>query len=172
MKDKQSIGAIVIAIILSILLMFVCTSCKKVQYIQGETITKEVRIVERDTTIVTKADSASLTALLSCDSAYNVVLGDLEMSEGERINLEWRLEMTQRNGRNMAALNVDCKEDSLAQQIALRDSVISTLHERNIVEYVRQRNGYDRFVSWGFWILLIKDLLIIAAWALKKFYIK
>lgn len=33
------------------------------------------------------------------------------------------------------------------------------------------RNGYDRFTSWGFWILLLLLLLRVAWWAFRKFYL-
>ena len=37
---------------------------------------------------------------------------------------------------------------------------------------VRTRNGYDRFTSWGFWILLLLTLGRIAWWAAKKYYLR
>ena len=37
---------------------------------------------------------------------------------------------------------------------------------------VRVRNGYDRFVSWGFWILVFLVLLRVAWWAFKKYYLR
>lgn len=36
---------------------------------------------------------------------------------------------------------------------------------------VRVRNGYDRFTSLGFWILLLLLLLRVAWWAFRKFYL-
>ena len=36
---------------------------------------------------------------------------------------------------------------------------------------VRTRNGYDRFTSWGFWILLLLLSLRVAWWAFRKFYL-
>lgn len=36
---------------------------------------------------------------------------------------------------------------------------------------VRVRNGYDRFTSWGFWILILLLLLRVGWWAFKKFYL-
>lgn len=36
---------------------------------------------------------------------------------------------------------------------------------------VRMRNGYDKFVSWGFWVLVLLILLRIGWWAFKKFYL-
>lgn len=37
---------------------------------------------------------------------------------------------------------------------------------------VRTRNGYDRFTSWGFWILLLLLSLRVAWWAFRKFYLR
>ena len=37
---------------------------------------------------------------------------------------------------------------------------------------VRTRNGYDRFASWGFWILLLLTLARITWWAVKKYYLR
>lgn len=37
---------------------------------------------------------------------------------------------------------------------------------------VRQRNGYDRFTSWGFWILLVLVVGRIAWWVFKTFYLR
>ena len=37
---------------------------------------------------------------------------------------------------------------------------------------VRMRNGYDRFTSWGFWILLLLLVLRIAWWFVKKYYLR
>lgn len=155
-----------IALTLALALM---SSCKKIQYVQGETIYKEVKVVERDTTIITEADSASVQALLYCDSAYNVVLGDLELSEGERINLEWRMALMERNGRSMTNISIDCREDSLMHEIALRDSIINTATERNIIEYVNVIPNYYKNTSRGFWILLIGIIASIAIRVYRKF---
>lgn len=37
---------------------------------------------------------------------------------------------------------------------------------------VRTRNGYDRFTSWGFWILLLLLSLRVAWWVFRKFYLR
>ena len=37
---------------------------------------------------------------------------------------------------------------------------------------VRKRNGYDRFTSWGFWILALLLCARIAWWAFKTFYLR
>ena len=35
----------------------------------------------------------------------------------------------------------------------------------------RMRNGYDRFTSWGFWIMILLLAIRIAFWLLKKYYL-
>lgn len=41
-----------------------------------------------------------------------------------------------------------------------------------VVKEVHKRNGYDRFVSWGFWGLLVLLLARLAWWAFKTFYLR
>ena len=41
-----------------------------------------------------------------------------------------------------------------------------------VTKEVRKRNGYDRFTSWGFWILALLLCARIAWWAFKAFYLR
>lgn len=41
-----------------------------------------------------------------------------------------------------------------------------------VVKEVHKRNGYDRFTSWGFWILVLLLLGRVAWWAFKTFYLR
>lgn len=41
-----------------------------------------------------------------------------------------------------------------------------------VVKEVHKRNGYDRFTSWGFWILALLLCARIAWWAFKTFYLR
>ena len=41
-----------------------------------------------------------------------------------------------------------------------------------VTKDVRKRNGYDRFTSWGFWILALLLCARIAWWAFKTFYLR
>ena len=34
------------------------------------------------------------------------------------------------------------------------------------------RTGYDRFVSWGFWVFIVLFVLSVVWWCVKKFYFK
>lgn len=48
----------------------------------------------------------------------------------------------------------------------------SVPYEVQVVKEVRKRNGYDKFVSWGFWILLVLLLGRFAWWIFKTFYLR
>ena len=41
-----------------------------------------------------------------------------------------------------------------------------------VVKEVHKRNGYDRFVSWGFWVLVALLFARVAWWAFKTFYLR
>lgn len=157
-------GVAIIALI--ILLCF--SSCKSQQPIV-QTVEKE-RIVEihtRDTAIITKADSASLQALLYCDSAYNVVVDELTTLQGERIKTSTK---TQQTGKNVL-LQVDCKEDSLRNVVQLKDKTIQELKSHVIVQEVKYVPNYYKNTSTGFWILLAV-LVVIIGWKIAKIYFK
>ena len=51
----------------------------------------------------------------------------------------------------------------------VRDSIP---YEVEVVREVRKRNGYDKFVSWGFWLLFALLILRVAWWAVKKYYLR
>lgn len=48
----------------------------------------------------------------------------------------------------------------------------SVPYEVQVLKEVRKRNGYDKFVSWGFWILLVLLLGRFAWWIFKTFYLR
>lgn len=53
----------------------------------------------------------------------------------------------------------ECVHDSIPYQV-------------EVTKEVRKRNGYDRFTSWGFWILALLLCARIAWWAFKTFYLR
>ena len=42
----------------------------------------------------------------------------------------------------------------------------------DVIKEVRKRNGYDRFTSWGFWILAFLILTRVTWWIFKTFYLR
>lgn len=45
-------------------------------------------------------------------------------------------------------------------------------YQVEVTKEVRKRNMYDRFTSWGFWILALLLCARIAWWAFKTFYLR
>lgn len=159
LEENKMVAIVFAAILTYLLISILCSGCRP-QYIAGETIYKEVRVVDHDTIITTEADSASIRALLHCDSAYNVVIDELSVANGARIKAEAKLSQ---KPSKQAEFVCDCKEDSLMHEIAWRDSTIVSMTERTIVvEKERERTRYDKFTARGFWLLLALNILVIA----------
>ena len=119
------------------LLLFLLTACRTPQTLQTDT-TREVRIVERDTLITIAPDSATVRALLECDSTNQVILRQLSTRNGNRIAATATLLSPSKGepeGVSGKVLSVVCHEDSLTRLLHLRDSVITTLRtEQRTIE--------------------------------------
>ena len=153
-----------------LLVSWLMTSCRTCEPII-ETVETEriVKIHTRDTVITEKPDSASMRALLHCDSAYNVVLDELITMQGDRI--ETKLEMERlRNGGLL--LNINCKEDSLRHEIQLRDSTITELQKQTVVVREKYVPNYYKNTSIGFWVLLGIIVVYIVVRILIRVYLK
>lgn len=155
------------------ILFIICAlayACKSPQpLVQTIETVRVERETVRDTVLKFAPDSASVRALLECDSLNNVIVVELERERGARIAPEVRKQKT--NGGGMV-LQVDCKEDSLQAEIQIRDKYIEELKNDTKQVPVRVRNGYDKFTSWGFWILFLLLLLRVAWWFVKKYYLR
>lgn len=141
--------------------------CKCPECVTTTEVEKTIEVRTRDTILVTEADSASIHALFKCDSAYNVIIYELVTMQGERIAASVQ---TSKHGKDLA-IAIDCKEDSLVNKVQLRDSIISTLQKNTTIVREKYVPGYYKFVSWGFWILLVV-LILIGAWKIAKVYLK
>lgn len=168
---RYGVGGGIIALLLWVL--FGMCSCKTVQT-QTEYKERTVEVRVRDTVITTQADSASIRALLHCDSAYNVVIDELTTLQGTRIKADVKTQGVSNRVSNRVsnALQIDlnCKEDSMRIVCHMKDSIISDLTQQvKVLSVPRERSGYDRFTSWGFWIFVVLLLLRVAWWAAKKY---
>lgn len=170
MKLDYIIQTIVAAICVA-MLVWMLQSCKTPQPIV-QTEVKEV-VVEREVrdTIVTIApDSASIKALLECDSAGNVLIRELQEEQGKNVKLQLSLEQASGNG----VVTVECKQDSLERVIALQNEKIQELSNNKQVETVEVKYIPDvvkRF-AWigGFAILYV--LIRVALWVYRRFVLK
>ena len=57
-------------------------------------------------------------------------------------------------------------------KVQIVNKIDSVPYAVEVVKEVHKRNGYDRFVSWGFWVLLVLLLARLAWWAFKTFYLR
>ena len=160
--------AVLVGVVITVVLCLCFPSCKT-QYIAGQDTERIVEVHHHDTTIVTEADSASAMALLECDSAYNVVVKELSVMQGERIKPSVKTERVAGDinvGSNMQ-IAFDCKEDSLMQVIAWQDSVIRTTTTQTIVKVEKQKD----FV-WYTGIAFIVIICLVFVWQVTKLVLK
>ena len=146
-EDTKCDLAILALVAICITLLFIMSSCRTTE---GVTTTREVRIVERDTAYITKADSATATALLHCDSAYNVVIEELAIAEGKNIGLEARLSQIGTNIYPRAEMAVKAVKTTDTIYIPIRETyeVESTAK----TEIVYRNTGFAKFCITIFWL--------------------
>jgi hypothetical protein len=163
----QVIGAVIIAAMLVWMV-----SCKTPQPIV-QTEVKEV-VVERevrDTIVTIEPDSASIKALLECDSAGNVLIKELEEVQGKNVSLA--LALKNLKGKP-ATLAIDCKQDSLERVIALQNEKIQELSNNKQVETVEVKYIPD-VVKWFAWIgafAVVWVLVKFGLWVYRKLILK
>ena len=167
---RYGIGLPLIGFLLWVL--FSMCGCKSVQT-QTEYKERTVEVRVRDTVITTQADSASIRALLHCDSAYNVVIDELTTLQGSRIKADVTTKGTTNSTTNSTTkglqIEFDCKEDSMRIVCHMKDSIISDLTQQvKVLSVPRERSGYDRFCSTFFWVVVIILLILIAFWVCDK----
>ena len=169
--DAATIIRIIVAALLVALLVTILPSCKTPQPIV-QTEFKEV-VVEREVrdTIVTIApDSASIKALLECDSAGNVLIRELTEAQGKNVKLQLSLQQASGNG----VVTVDCKQDSLERVIALQNEKISELSNNKQTETIEVKY-IPEVVKWFAWIgafFVVLYLVKIGLWVYRKFVLK
>lgn len=160
------IGIIGIALIAA---MFIFSGCKT-QYIAGQDTERIVEVHHHDTTIVTEADSASVMALLECDSAYNVVLRELTIEQGKRIvpSVKTSAHLINETSKTMQ-IDFDCKEDSLLNIIAWQDSIIRNNTTKTIVKVEKQKD-FVYYCGVAFIIIICLVFVWNVAKVVLKFY--
>lgn len=169
MRTEHIIQTIVAAVLVAMLVWMV--SCRTPQPIV-QTEVKEV-VVERevrDTIVTILPDSASIKALLECDSAGNVLIKELQEAQGKNVALQAQLKNTNKG----TAIVIDCKQDSLERVIALQNEKLSELNNNKQTETVEVKYIPD-FVKWLAWIGVAAILYVLiraALWVYRKFFLK
>lgn len=145
--------------------VYACKAPKPI--VQTVEVVKTEREIVRDTVVQIEPDSAMVRAWLECDSTNTVILKRLDTQAGERLKPTAKRYTTSGG----MVLQVDCKEDSLKYELQVRDKIIEQMKTETTVVKVRERNGYDRFTSGGFWVLFVVVVLRVAWWFVKKYYL-
>ena len=168
--------------LLFLILPLLLTACRTPHTLQTDT-TREVRIVERDTLITLAPDSATVRALLECDSTNQVILRQLSTRNGNRISATATL-LSPSKGEPEGGLgevfggvlSVVCHEDSLSREICLRDSIITTLRtEQRTIEIPAPLTRWQSFclvLGQITFALLTTALLTLIIFFICKFLIK
>ena len=145
-EDTECDLAILAFVAICITLLFIMSACRTTE---GVTTTREVRVVERDTCIITRSDSATATALLHCDSAYNVVVDALTIAEGKNIGLEARLSQVRTNIHPRAEMAVKALKTTDTIYVPIRN----TYESNNVAktEIVYRNTGFAKFCIGFFW---------------------
>lgn len=145
-EDTKCDLAILVLVAICIMLLFIMSACRATE---GVTSTREVRIVERDTAYITKADSATATALLHCDSSYNVVLDALTIAEGKNIGLEARLSQIGTNIHHRAEMAVKAVKTTDTIFVPIRETYEAESTTKTEVVY--RNTGFAKFCIGFFW---------------------
>ena len=165
-EENKAYIAILALVAICIALLFFMSACRTTE---GVTTTREVRIVERDTCIITSSDSATAIALLHCDSAYNIVVDALTIAEGKNLGLEARLSQINTTNQQRAEMAVKAVKTTDTIYIPIRDT-----YEAEYVsstEIVYRNTKFAKFCIGFFWFVIsaiISSIITI----LVRYYMK
>ena len=130
-------------LVLYIILILCIVSCRtQASYTLTDTV--YIETIHRDTVISFAADSASMKALLLCDSMGNVLLQQIDFLQGNNITLQTRL----LHNSPITTLMVDCKQDSLQKEIELLTTKIKENRtEVRTIEVPKKMNAWQAFIQ-------------------------
>ena len=148
-EENKADIAILALVAICITLLFFMSACRTTE---GITTTREVRIVERDTCIITRSDSATATALLHCDSAYNVVVDALTIAEGKNLGLEARLSQINTNTLPRAEMAVKATKTNDTIYLPIRETYEA--ESTAMTEIVYRNTKFAKFCIGFFWFVL------------------
>lgn len=119
------------------------TSCRTVQEAERETVYRTDTVVNTHiVTVTTPPDSASIEALLRCDSAGNVLIDALAIEQSKNARLQFEIDKLNR-------LVAKFKTQPDTANIPVTDTTITTtdtIKEIEIVEVERKRMIWESFL--------------------------
>ena len=139
--------AILALVAICVTLLFIMSACRTTE---GVTTTREVRIGERDTCIISRSDRVTATALLHCDSAYNVVVDALTIAMGKNIGLEARLSQIGTNTLPRAEMAVKAIKTTDTIFVPIRETYEAKATAKTEVVY--RNTVFAKFCITFFWL--------------------
>ena len=165
-EENKADLAILALVAICITLLFFMSACRTTE---GVTATREIRVVERDTCIITRADSATATALLHCDSAYNIVVDALTIAEGKNFGLEARLYQINTINQTRAEMAVKATKNNDTIYIPIRETYEAESVAKT--EIVYQNTKFAKFCIGFFWFVLSAIISSIIT-VIVRYYLK
>ena len=162
----------VAAVLVTVALCLIFPGCKS-QYMPGTDTETNIRVNDRDVPVVTPADSASILAMLECDSLNRVIMRQLEIERGRRITPTIKpvyIPAATPEQRPQLQLQFDCKEDSLLQVIHVQDSIIEHLRTERPAPVVIKEKGFVYYAGVAFIVIICLVFVWNVAKVVLKFY--
>lgn len=163
------IGIIGIALIAA---MFILSGCKS-QYMPGTDTETSINVRDREVPVYTPSDSASILALLECDSLNRVVMRELEIERGKRIVPTLKpvyIPAATPGQPPQLQLDFDCKEDSMQHIIHVQDSIINRLRTERPEPIVIKEKGFVYYCGVAFIVIICLVFVWQVAKVVLKFY--
>lgn len=168
---NRAIGATMVVAILS-LIMLLCMGCKS-QYMPGTDTETSIKVRDREVPVYTPSDSASILALLECDSLNRVILRELEIERGKRIVPTIKpvyIPAATPGQPPQLQLDFDCKEDSMEHIIHVQDSIINRLRTERPEPIVLKEKGFVYYCGVAFIVIICLVFVWQVAKVVLKFY--
>lgn len=155
-----------------LLMLFGMVGCKS-QYMPGTDTETIINVRDREVPVYTPSDSASILALLECDSLNRVVMRELEIERGKRIVPTIKpvyIHAATPGQPQQLQLDFDCKEDSLQHIIHVQDSIINHLRTERPEPIVIKEKGFVYYCGVAFIIIICLIAVCSVAKVVLKFY--
>ena len=168
-RSKRDLVVTIAIAAMLLLLGFLC-SCKS-QYMPGTDTETSINVRDREVPVYTPSDSASILALLECDSLNRVVMRELEIEKGKRIVPTIKpiyIPATTQEQKPQVQLLFDCKEDSMEHIIHVQDSIINRLRTERPEPIVIKEKGFVYYCG----VVFIAIICLVFVWQVAKVVLK
>lgn len=171
-KNIETCLAVIVAVLLTVLCCLFFGGCKS-QYMPGTDTETNITVRDREVPVYTPSDSASILALLECDSLNRVMMRELEIERGKRIVPTLKpiyIPAATPGQPPQLQLDFDCKEDSMEHIIHVQDSIINRLRTERPEPIVLKEKGFVYYCGVAFIVIICLVFVWQVAKVVLKFY--